>query len=80
MNDCGEICEGDRRMEALRRWVWALAAWHLRYAPVPNSLEPHLRPERTWYNSSQLGASATLRTPTWHLRIVGRLAIAWCSG
>jgi hypothetical protein len=31
------------------------AAWHLRYAPVPNSLEPHLRPERTWYNSSQLG-------------------------
>lgn len=31
-----------------------------------------LRPERTWYNPSQLGASATLRTPTWHLRVAER--------
>lgn len=41
--------------------------WHFFW--VPNSLNPHLCPERTWYNSSQLGASATLRTPTWHLRM-----------
>jgi hypothetical protein len=55
--------------------VRLFAAWHLRYAPVPNSLEPHLRPERTWYNPSQL--VPPLRSGTnWHLRVAERLAFA----
>ena len=60
---------GASRVEkmTLRRTIGVLAAWHLRYAPVPNSLEP-LPLSRAYVVQPE---------PAWCLRYAGtKLALA----
>jgi hypothetical protein len=74
----GTGAELEKKM-ALHRQIWRVSCLTPPLRSGAKQLGPPSCPERMWYNSSQLGASAT-RAPNWHLHVAERLATARCSG